>query len=93
MNIDSKDQKVMPTDYDRKSDATEPRIRLFRKELVYVQEPDSCDSAQLDQTLYISTDDAGGGSYVILKTDRWALDRDDIDGLCQQLKDALEGLE
>ena len=72
---------------------TEPRIRLFSKELVYVQEPDSCDPSQMDQQLRVSTDDAGGGSYIILKTERWALDRDDIDGFCKLLKDALEGLE
>ena len=72
---------------------TEPRIRLFSKELVYVQEPDSCDCGQMDQELRVSTDDAGGGSYIILKTERWALDRDDIDEFCKLLKDALEGLE
>jgi len=71
----------------------EPRIRLLSKELVYVQEPDSCDPGQMDQGLRISTDDAGGGSYLILKTDRWALDRTDIDDFCNLLRSVLDGLE
>ena len=72
---------------------TEQRIKLFSKELVYVQEPDSFDPAQMDQELRVSTDDAGGGSYIILETKRWAIDRTDIDEFCKLLKDALEGLE
>ena len=72
---------------------TEPRIRLFSKELVYVQEPDSCDPSQMDQELRIITDDAGGGSYILLKTERWAIDRDEIPAFCDMLIKALEGLE
>ena len=70
-----------------------PRVKLFSKELVYVQEPDSCDPSQMDQELRIMTDDAGGGSYIILKTDRWAIDRDEIQQFCDMLLKALEGLE
>lgn len=70
-----------------------PRVKLFSKELVYVQEPDSCDPSQMDQELRIMTDDAGGGSYIILKTERWAVDRDEIQQFCDMLIKALEGLE
>ena len=70
-----------------------PRVKLFSKELVYVQEPDSCDPSQMDQELRIITDDAGGGSYIILKTERWAVDRDEIQQFCDMLIKALEGLE
>lgn len=71
----------------------EPRIRLFSRELVYVQEPDSCDPSQMDQELRVTTLDGGGGSYISLQTDRWALDKTEIDEFCKLLRSALEGLE
>lgn len=41
---------------------------------VYEQEPDSCQSGHHPQRMEISLEDAGSGPYMILKTDRWAID-------------------
>jgi len=49
----------------------------------YVQEGDS--NSDEFQILDISTDDAGGGVYYVLKTERWAFDS--IDDLIKILKD------
>ena len=38
---------------------------------VYSQDPDTCD-ASLSQELTIECLDGGGGTYYLLKTDRWA---------------------
>lgn len=44
----------------------------------YYQEADSCDPAIHDrQELIIEVQDGGGGPYVILKTERWAMDTPD----------------
>lgn len=48
--------------------------------ITLTQEPDSC-GPDATQVLEIITDDAGGGPFLVLKTERWALDRDDIDAL------------
>lgn len=37
------------------------------------QDGDSC-SPDIDQTLEIESQDAGGGTYYVIKTDRWAFD-------------------
>lgn len=53
------------------------------------QEPDSCSNDKDYQVLTISTDNAGGGKYVIIKTPRWSINPDDIDKFAQILKDVL----
>lgn len=71
----------------------EPRIKLFSRELVYVQERDTWDSGQDDQELRITTHDGGGGNYITIETQRWGLDKADIPAFCDMLLKALEGLE
>ena len=41
----------------------------------YLQEPDSMDTE--DQLLRLTTEDAGGGTYYVLKTKRWAFGSSD----------------
>ncbi len=50
------------------------------------QDSDSCQDEDLGQTIKVSTDDAGGGSYVVISTDRWAIDADCIDNFAAMLK-------
>ena len=51
------------------------------------QEIDTCQSSNdIIQTLELSTQDGGGGPYLIIKTERWALDEDDIEEFAHQLK-------
>jgi hypothetical protein len=52
---------------------------------VYSQEDDCCSSAG-GQFLELETQDGGGGHFLIIKTERWALDADNIDAFAEQLK-------
>lgn len=56
--------------------------------VVLTQEADGCSSG--DQVLTINTADAGGGNYIVLETERWAIDKEDIDKFAALLKRVLE---
>lgn len=55
---------------------------------VYTQEVDCCADG-LDNTLTIETHDGGGGWYVVIRTERWALNPEDIDIFVTTLKAVL----
>ena len=59
------------------------QITAAKVTVEYMQEPDS-NSSDL-QTLEISTEDAGAGTYYVLKSDRWAFDN--MEELINVLKD------
>lgn len=40
-----------------------------------------------EQYLRLSQVDAGGGKYLVIETDRWAIDADEIDGFANMLKE------
>ena len=46
---------------------------LSSVKFIYAQDPDCCGSYET-QILEIETADGGGGHYVTISTDRWALD-------------------
>jgi len=46
---------------------------LFGGTLTFTQEGDSCSVKDLQQ-LEVAVEDAGGGKYMVIKTDRWAID-------------------
>jgi len=72
----------------------QPRIRLYSRELLYVQDSDTWDSKSDQQELRIVTHDCGDGTnYITIKTDRWAIDRDEIQQFADMLLKAMEGLE
>lgn len=67
-------------------------MKIFSKQVKYIyeQEKDCCDGeSSYDQELIVETQDGGGGYFLVLKTDRWALDLKDIDALCEELKRVL----
>lgn len=68
-------------------------LKPYRVSLHYSQESDSCQREQIGQEIEISTDNAGGGSFVIIKTDRWAIDADGIDEFAEMLRHALSLVE
>lgn len=69
-------------------------MKIFEKTFVYEQDMDCCDGESDGcQTLTVQTQDGGGGNYIILKTDRWAIDKDDIDKFCSELKNILNDME
>lgn len=47
---------------------------------------DCCGRNEDMQELGIYIEDGGGGAYVVLKTERFALDYDQIDEFCEHLK-------
>ncbi len=61
--------------------------------LGFYQESDCCSHNDNGHELFIETQDGGGGAYVVIKTDRWALDLEDIDKFAETLKSALGLIE
>ncbi len=71
-------------------------MKPVEKSITYEQEPDCCDgTSDYAQHLIVTTQDGGGGPFLILSTTRWAIDRDDlISGkFAAQLLTILEGME
>ena len=71
-------------------------MKPVEKSITYEQEPDCCDgTSNYAQHLTVQTQDGGGGAYLTLQTERWAIDRDDlISGkFAAQLLTILEGME
>jgi hypothetical protein len=71
-------------------------MKPVEKSITYEQEPDCCDgTSDYAQHLIVTTQDGGGGAYLTLQTERWAIDRDDlISGkFAAQLLTILEGME
>ena len=48
--------------------------KIYELKALYEQESDSCASNDMGQDIEISTQDAGGGIYYIIKTERWAFE-------------------
>lgn len=71
----------------------QPHVRLYSRELVYTQDPDTWDGSGVDQELRITTHDSGAGNYVTIETKRWGIDRDEIQQFCDMILKALEDLE
>lgn len=67
-------------------------MEIFEKSITYTQESDCCSPKDLGQQLVVKTQDGGGGSYIVLETERWAIDKTDIDKFSQALKDLLKDL-
>ena len=61
-------------------------VQLSEVELVFYQDSDSCQEKDNGQSLKVFTRDAGGGSYICIATDRWAIDWDAIDIFATCLK-------
>lgn len=49
------------------------KIEIEEMVITYAQDGDSCDGED-SQLLEIKTQDAGGGKYYVIKTNRWAVD-------------------
>lgn len=53
---------------------------------LFYQESDSCQENTVGQELTVRTEDAGGGKFIIIKTERWAMDSNEIDKFASMLK-------
>lgn len=66
---------------------------------VYIQDQDSCASdeekdKQPEQELDISIEDAGGGRYFVIKTNRWAFDSpQEVTDVLKEFEAAVKRLE
>lgn len=72
-------------------------LKLIEKKFVWQQENDCCDDGKHDyesgfQTLTAETHDGGGGAYLVIKTERWALDRDELERFIDLLQTVLDGV-
>lgn len=62
-------------------------VEVSQASITYIQEPDNCSSAEEYQRLKIHIEDAGGGKFIVLNTDRWAIDSiDDFITILQDFK-------
>jgi hypothetical protein len=58
-------------------------VELFSLSAIYTQEADSCSNKTCHE-LELKTDDAGGGRYYVLSTERWAFESvDEIVGIIE----------
>ena len=54
-------------------------IGINDMKITLAQDEDSCGrTGHQDQVLEVEFQDAGGGFYYVLKTERWAIDQDDL---------------
>lgn len=60
---------------------------------IYEQDEDSAGRTSHDsQQLEIEVTDAGGGPYIVIKTERWALEAESIDAFADELKARLSAI-
>lgn len=67
-------------------------MKLETAQFQFTQEVDSCHGGLINE-LDVSICDAGGGPYIVLKTERWAIDVDDLPVFIKQLKDLVRQVE
>jgi hypothetical protein len=52
----------------------------------FYQSADSCQDKDVGQVIKIFTENAGGGTFAVIETERWSVDADDIDKLIDCIK-------
>lgn len=65
--------------------------KLAETKDTYTQQADCCQDNDGLQFLEVRSMDGGGGHYIVIATERWAID--DIDEFCATLKQTLERME
>lgn len=64
-----------------------PRVEICHREVMLTQEEDTAGRVnETDQYLTLKTADGGGGPYIVIETERWAIDADEIDNFAEMLK-------
>lgn len=67
-------RETVEEDGDATSGNEDARTRCVRASFAYEQESDCCAPTDTPQQVFISVQDGGGGPYVTLSTERWAMD-------------------
>ena len=68
-------------------------VHLEEIKFVFTQDSDCCEVDPVGQVLEIETQDGGGGPYIVIKTDRWAIDVDQFDNFSKILKNVLDNVD
>lgn len=68
------------------------KMKLEEVREVYIQEDDCC-SGNGFQVIKIFTQDGGGCPYVVIETDRWAMDIEQIDDFVNKLKAIVQRIQ
>lgn len=67
--------------------------KLVGVTMTYEQAEDCCGRTDHEeQYLTVETQDGGGGPYLVLKTERWALDFEQINALAVKLQELLRNV-
>ena len=67
-------------------------MTLSQVEHLYTQNGDCCNQDEW-QTLKATTQDSGSGFYIVIETQRWALDVEEIDAFAEKLKSLVRSVE
>lgn len=62
-------------------------VKIVCKKLEYIQDQDSLQEGFNDQILHVEINDAGAGPYIIISTERWAFDINDIEEFAKMIKE------
>jgi len=66
-------------------------IKLTGIQVTFSQENDSCSpTSEFGQDLTLLVEDAGGGPYIVMSTERWAINEEDVDWLAAVSKELLK---
>lgn len=68
-------------------------MRLEGTTEIYSQDEDDCSPSNGWQRLTVEVMDGGGGPYVVIGTERWAIDRGEIDAFAAVLRAAIDRVE
>lgn len=68
-------------------------MKLEQVTEIISQKPDCCSDESLMHQMEVKTSDGGGGPYVVIKTERWAMDLEDIAEFTDYLTEFLEKAE
>ena len=63
------------------------KVQIARAKISLYQENDCCDAGKEGQHLSVEVVDGGGGAYLVLRTERWALEIDEIQALITKLNE------
>lgn len=63
------------------------KVQIASANVTLYQDNDCCDSGKDGQRLSIEVVDGGGGPYLVLQTERWAVEMEEIEALMKKLSE------
>ena len=65
-------------------------MKIDQATILFSEEVDCCALEDGNNYLEVSTHDGGGGAYLVIKTERWAIDPDEFDEFLKRLRLVLD---